>query len=129
MLITPINKSKEIDGVQVSYYGVNLIVARANNTKFKHLFRTLTAPYKYQIENQQAIPEDVSEDIMLKCYAATILVGWNNFIDPDGNEVPYSKENAYTLLEDDDDVYEFVKNQSNNMDIFLTKEVKETKVK
>jgi len=129
MLITPISKTKETEGVEVSYYGVNLIVARANNTNFKHMFRTLTTPYKYQIENNQSIPEDVSEDIMLKCYSDTILVGWNNFIDPDGNTVPYSKENAYALLKDDDDVYEFVKNQSSNMDIFLNKEVTETKVK
>lgn len=129
MLITPINKSKETEGVEVGYYGVNLIVARANNTNFKHLFRTLTAPYKFQIENNQSIPEETSEDIMIKCYAQSILVGWSNFIDSNGKEVPYNSENAYTLLKDDDDVYDFVKKQSLNMDMFLNKEVTETKVK
>lgn len=129
MLITPINKQKEVEGVECSYYGVTLIVARANNTNFKHLFRTLIAPHKYQMENGQTIPEEVSEDLMLQCYSKCILVGWKNFKDADGKDYPYSPENAYSLLKEDDDAYEFVKNQSTNMDAFLNKEVNSTKGK
>ena len=129
MLITPINKKKEVEGVDVTYYGVTLTVARANNTNFKHQFRTLIAPYKYQMENNQNIPQDVSEDIMLKCYAKSILVGWKGLKDEDGKEIPYSNEKAYELLKEDEDAFEFVKNQSNNMDSFLNEEVNDTKGK
>lgn len=129
MLITPIDKSKETEGVEAEYYGVKLKIARANNTNFKHLFRTLFAPYKYQVEHNQNIPEEISEDIMLKCYSQTILVGWSGLKDSDGKEIPYSHEKAYELLKDDDDAYEFVKNQSNNMDAFIKKEEEDTKGK
>ncbi len=129
MLITPIDKSKETSGVEAEYYGVKLKIARANNTNFKSLFRTLFAPYKYQMEHNQSIPEEISEDIMLKCYSQTILVGWSGLKDVDGKEIHYSHEKAYELLKDDDDAYEFVKNQSNNMDAFIKKEEEDTKGK
>ena len=129
MLITPINKEKETTGIEAKYYGVTLIIARANNTNFKHKFRTLISPHKYQMDNNQTIPDEVSEDIMLRCYSETILVGWNGMKDADGKEIPYSNKNAYELLKDDDDAYDFVKNQSNDMNAYLNQEVKDTKVK
>ena len=129
MLITPIDKKKETDGVEAKYYGVTLIVARANNTNFKSMFKKLVAPYKYQMENGQSIPDEVSEDIMLQCYSNTILVGWKDFKDATGKEYEYSPANAYALLKDDEDAYEFVKNQSQNMDAFISKGEAETKVK
>ena len=129
MLITPINKEKELSGIEANYYGVTLIVARANNTNFKRLFRTLISPHKYQMENGQTIPEEISEDIMLQCYSKTILVGWKDFKDAEGKEYKYSIENAYDLLKEDEDAYDFVKNQAGSMDAFMNKEVKDTKGK
>ena len=129
MLITPIDKKKETEGIKASYYGVNLTIARANNTNFKHMFKTLIAPYKYQLDNNQHVPEEVSEDIMLKCYSNTILINWDNAKDSDGKEIKYSPEKAYELFKDDEDAFEFVKNQSNNMDAFIKKEVEDTKGK
>lgn len=129
MLFTPIDKAKEASGVEVQYYGITLTVARANNTKFKHLFRTLIAPHKYQMDNNQTIPDEVSEDIMLQCYSQTILVDWKGAKDPEGKEVKYSTAEAYKTLKEDEDVYDFVKNQANNMDLFIVKEEKETKGK
>lgn len=129
MLITPIDKSKETSGVNAQYYGVTLTIARANNTNFKHLFRTLIAPHKYQMDNNQTIPEEISEDIMLKCYSKTILVGWSDFKDENGKEIKYTNGKAYELLKEDDDAYEFVKNQSMNIDAFISREEDDTEGK
>lgn len=129
MLITPIDKNKSTNGIKANYYGVTLIITRAGNTKFKHLFRSLIAPHKYQMDNNQSIPEEISEDIMLQCYSQTILVGWKGLKDAEGKEIPYSHAKAYELLKDDDDAYDFVKSQSNSLDSFITKGEDDTKGK
>lgn len=130
MLITPINKQKELSGIEATYYGVTFTIARANNTNFKHLFRTLIAPYKYQMENNQSVPDDISEDIMLQCYSKTILLNWRNLVNPaTGEEVPYSVGEAYASLKEDEDLYDFIKAQANNIDAFLEKSEDETKGK
>ena len=128
MLITPIDKSKELDGVTASYYGVELLIARANNTNFKQMFRTLLAPHKYKMDNNQNIPEEISEDIMLQCYSKTILIGWSNMIINE-KEVPFTTKGAYELMKDDEDAFDFIKNQSNNMDAFMKKDEEITKGK
>jgi len=128
MLITPINKEKELSGIEATYYGVTMTIARANNTNFKHLFRTLIAPHKYQMDNNQSIPEEISEDIMLQCYSKTILLGWKGLV-IDGKEVPYTQKGAYELLKEDEDAYDFVKSQAGNIDAFIVKGEAETKGK
>ena len=129
MLITPIDKTKETEGIDAVYYGVTLKVARANNTNFKHMFRTLLAPHKYQMDNGQSIPEEISEDIMLQCYSKTILIGWKDLKDEEGKAIPYSSKLAYDLLKEDDDAFDFVKNQSSSMDSFIKKDEAITKGK
>lgn len=129
MLITPIDKSKELSGVEATYYGVVLLIARANNTNFKQMFRTLLAPHKYKMDNNQTIPEEISEDLMLQCYSKTILIGWSNMIGEDGKEIPFTTKGAYELLKDDEDAFDFVKNQSNNMDAFMKNDEEITKGK
>lgn len=129
MLITPIDKSKELSGVEATYYGVVLLIARANNTNFKQMFRTLLAPHKYKMDNNQTIPEEISEDLMLQCYSKTILIGWSNMFDAEGKEIPYTTKGAYELMKDDEDAFDFIKNQSNNMDAFMKKDEEITKGK
>lgn len=128
MPITPIDKTKETSGIEQVYYGVTLKIARENNTNFKHLFRTLISPHKYQMENN-SVPEEVSEDIMLKCYARAILVGWEDYNDSNGKAIVYSEKEAYKLLKEDEDVYVFVQKQSKDMNLFIRKEEADTKGK
>ena len=129
MLITPIDKTKELNGIEANYYGVILIIARANNTAFKRMFRTLLAPHKYKMDNNQTIPEEISEDIMFQCYSKTILIGWKDLKDSKGSDIVYSEKAAYELLKDDDDAFDFIKNQSNNMDAFMKEDESITKGK
>ena len=129
MLITPIDKSKESNGIEAKYYGVTLIIARANNAAFKRMFRSLIAPHKYRMDNNQTIPEEISEDIMFQCYSKTILIGWKDLKDKDKKEIAYSEKAAYELLKDDEDAFDFIKNQSNSMDSFMQEDESITKGK
>lgn len=124
--ITPVADTAET-GVEQVYRGVKLKIARANNTRFKKIFRRLTQPYSDQL-TKGAIDEQVSEEIYLQCVAETILVGWSNF-KVDGEEIPYSTENALELLKNDRDCFDFVMNFANNLDNFLIRDEEELKGK
>lgn len=121
MRLTPVDKSAELEGVEVPYRGATLIVARANNTRFKRVFRQLIKPYKHQMEKDKLDPE-VSEELMTAAYAEAILVGWKNFVDIEGKEWAYTKENARVFLTDDPDAFDIVRDASEDMERFMIQE-------
>lgn len=124
--ITPIADTAET-GVEQVYRGVKLKIARANNTRFKKIFRRLTQPYSDQLA-KGLMDEQVSEEIYLQCVADAILVGWSNF-KVDGDDIPYTTENAVELLRNDKDCLDFVMNFANNLDNFLIKDEEDLKGK
>lgn len=119
MKITPINGNCETEGVPYIYYGAKLIVARAGNTNFKKVFRETLNPYKDEFDAGR-LSEEKSNEIMISCVAKTILVGWEGVKDEDGNDIPYSYENAVELLTDDQDCYDAITGHSNNIENYLT---------
>lgn len=124
--LTPVNKVAEVEGIEAIYRGAKLVVARANNTKFKRIFKQLLKPYKHQID-KGSLDDETSEDLMVSAYAEAILVGWKDLTDVNGKSWPYNKNNARDLLKSDPDCFDFVKETSEDMDRFITREEKETK--
>jgi hypothetical protein len=124
--ITPVADTAET-GVEQVYRGVKLKIARANNTRFKKIFRRLTQPYSDQLA-KGTMDEQVSEEIYLQCVADSILVDWSDF-KVDGEEIHYTVENAIELLKNDKDCLDFVMAFANNLDNFLIRDEEELKGK
>lgn len=118
--ITPINDSKEEEGVWAKYFGVDLLIARSNTTKYNNLFRRLTKPYKRQLEKNN-LDNDTMEEIMCEVMSETVLLDWKNF-----KGIEYTKENAKSLMKNDNDAFEFVKNFSEDINNYLNEDVDET---
>ena len=118
MKLTPINGNTETEGTPFVYRGIKLIVARSGNTEFKKSFREITKKYKDDIDNDR-MSEETSLKVMIQCVAESILVGWEDFIDVDGNQFDYSVDNAIELLTDDEDCHEAVLAFSKNIDNYL----------
>lgn len=121
--ITPVNHAAEEDGAWGTYLGVRLLIARANNTKFKRAFRRLSKPYKKQIE-KSTLDDDTALDIMTKSLAAAVLNDWDKLSFPE--QVEYSEENAITLLKNDPDCMDFVQEFSADLDNYLKTDIEET---
>lgn len=119
MKITPINGDTETEGAEYSYRGVKMLVARANNTEYTKRFRVLMKPYEEEID-KGTIGDDKSNEILIKCCAETILVGWEDFTDTDGITQSYSVASAIELLNDDKDAYAGVVQFSKNINNYLT---------
>lgn len=123
--ITPIDDTLVTEGAPFNYLGVKLFVARANNEKFRRIFRRLSKPHQRQIE-AESLSEDISDDIMCKAISQAILVDWDSTTFP--NNLAYSVDNAYMLLMDDEDcrsaVMEFARTEQN----YYIQEVEEKKL-
>ncbi len=118
LMITPIDKDAEQNGVWTEYREVKLLIARANNTKFKTAFRRITQQY----DDLSNLPEERSAELLSEALAEGVLLGWKNFKINDGNvekEVEYSKINAKNLLVNDVDCREFVTDFANQIDNFI----------
>lgn len=121
--ITPVDDDAVENGAWANYRGVRLKIARANNSKFRSLFMRLTKPYQKDLsaQNASSLDENVMRDIMAKALSEAILMDWDNFI-IDGEAIPFSKENAYSLLYNDEDCREFVTEFSRDLDNYIRDE-------
>lgn len=117
--ITPLDSSAVNRGTRATYRGVTLLIARSNNNAFKEAFRRLSRPYQDDMDNDR-LDEATQELILCRSLAEGVLVGWDasTFIF-EGEELPYSVENAEQLLRNDPDCREFVLNFAGDVDNFL----------
>lgn len=122
MRITPIDTVLAEEGSWFIYHGVPLKIARANNMKFRKLFRQLTKPFAKEIE-RQTMDDQTSEEILSEAMGATILVGWDETKFP-GN-IPYSPEAAKQLLFEDPDCRNFVRDTSSEIENYFIKDKEE----
>lgn len=118
--ITPVNKDHEQNGTWTEYRGVDLLIARSNNTLFAKTMRQLSKPFAKQLKKGDLAPETVNS-ILAKATAVGILKDWRNF-KIGGEDVPYSTENATNLLINDPDLMDFVSDFSSELDNYLTEQ-------
>ena len=46
------------------------------------------------------VDENEREEARTRVFAEYLITGWNNIVDKDGNDLPFSRENAVALLAD-----------------------------
>jgi len=118
---------KETKGVWTDFAeGIRIKVARAGNPEYRKLLRELTGPHLDKIRDGSVDP-DLNLEILKKVRAATILLGWENLEDDNG-EISYSPERALEFFKDETlrDFYLFVIIQSENIDLFRKEIVAES---
>jgi len=107
---------KENEGIWIDVGADTRIrVARWNNAKYRRLFAERMQPF-----NTGRKPTDEqSEEILVYCIARAILLDWEN-VSLDGEELPYTHENAERVLRDERlrDFRDFVVRQATSMEGF-----------
>jgi len=109
---------KESDGVWIDYgLGVRLKIARARNPKYKEFLRKLVEPLKVDMRAEKTSMEELNK-ALITVRANTILLGWENIEDSNGNQIPYSAKKAEEFFSDPElkDFYEFVVTVSESAD-------------
>lgn len=72
-------------------------IASAGNRKYLDCLRQLMKPYQ---RSYKSMGDEVFLEIQNKAISKYILVDWRNLQDEEGNEIPYSADKAYELLQD-----------------------------
>lgn len=119
------DRNLETSGVWLNY-GPNskggdqrIKVARAGgaNKSFQKALTTKMRPFRRQLETG-TMDVAVADTLMLDVYAETVVLGWENIEDQDGNELPFSVENVKQLFADLPDLAADVRSQAQEIAIF-----------
>jgi hypothetical protein len=101
------NKELEENGAWIDMGdGTQLKIARAGNKKAMDYSRQVSKPFQTQIRFGKFTEEGFTK-LAIEVAAQCILLDWKN-LQEDGEDVPYSKENAIRMLTDYPDFRNFV---------------------
>ena len=123
-----VDAKKEEEGVWVSVDsdGAKILVARANNTRYREEFRKLLAPHRAAYR-AGTLSEEIAGNILGKALARTILLGWEGIKNDDGTELVYSTKRAEEILCDPQysDFRTLVEASSNDAELFRKTQLEE----
>jgi len=88
------DKEAAVNGVRKDYNGATVIVARANNDAYLKYMRTEYEKHRAAIDIGNAHSDEVAEGINREAFIRFILVGWEGFVDGNGDELKYTLKNA-----------------------------------
>lgn len=112
------DKTKETDGVKVTYGDLVFYIARAGgaNKQFATVLEEKTRPYRRMIVNE-VLPEETASQLLKETYAETIVKGLQ---DPDGGTVLGPAEIVAEFNNDEygQEFYDFVKSEATRLSNF-----------
>lgn len=109
------NPAKESEGVEIEFPEAQnddgsiptFIISRMgkSNKAYSKSLEAATRPYRRQVE-LGTMKNEVAEGLFMGVFVDTILRGWKNVQDENGQPIAYSKDAATALLNELPDVYE-----------------------
>lgn len=126
MKISDFQTSKELEekgtwvNVEGTPDGTQFLVARIGSDTFDNLLAKKLKPFKRLVQKDK-MKKSQQNAIMNEVIVETVLLGWKNLFDDDGNEVAFSKEKALELLKLKD-FRELVVEIASTMEIFKAEE-------
>lgn len=117
--------SLETKGVIIQYgytednKPIQIKICRAGgaNTAYSRVLESKVKPYRRQIQND-TMDRDTMIAIMREVFADTVVIGWENVQDQDGNDLAFNRTNVIKLFEELPELFEDIQAQANNVAIF-----------
>lgn len=96
------DKVKTDQGIWVDFDdGISIRIRRISSKPVQDKNEELNAPYSNNVRRGK-LPDSVAEDNLIKLIAGGIISDWKGILDDKGKEIPYSPENAYEIIKDED---------------------------
>ena len=119
------DKNVERDGVVLSYgknsknKDINIRIARAGgaNIRYAKLLEAAIKPYRRQLQNE-TMDNGVAEDITMRVYAQSVVLGWEGVEDENGNGMEFTVENCMKLFKDLPDLWADIQSQATRASLF-----------
>ena len=111
------NSTKETEGVEIELPEATnedgtvpvFILSRMgkSNKAYSKALEAATRPYRRQVE-LGTMKNEVAEELFKGVFVNTVLRGWRHVQDDKGNEIPFTRENALALLNEEgmEDLYD-----------------------
>lgn len=109
------------DGTIPTFYVSRM--SRSNKNYLKALDRN-AKPHRRSIDLETIKPE-VADSINLKVFVDSILLGWENIKNKDGEIIQFNKENAISLFESLPDLYDDLSERARKASTFRDEEIEE----
>ena len=119
------DQNAEVNGV-VLEYGTNnkgqpirIRIARAggSNQKFAKVLEQKLRPYKRMIAND-TMDTKLAEKLLVESFSEAVVLSWEGVQDREGNDLPFTKDNAIKLFTDLPDLFSDVQQQSQKAALF-----------
>lgn len=94
-------------------------IARAGgaNKAYEKRMEAEVKPYRRMIQNE-TIEKALIDRILMKVFAETVVLGWENVQDTDGNDITFSAENCIKLFNDLPDLFKDIQEQAQRAALF-----------
>lgn len=131
------NQNVEVDGFWFEDTGVinddidkttpGFLIARASraNPRFAKATEALGKKYKRQFDND-LITGAAALEMNKALFLDTLLLDWRNVYDADGEEIPFSRENADKLFAALPDLYDLLEEQARKASNFREADIADT---
>lgn len=118
------DENLEAKGIRVRIADSVFIVARAggSNERFRKVAEAKTRPIRRRIETN-TIEVDEMNRIMAEIFAESVLLGWEDVYDKQGNPMTFSRDNAVRLLLDLPDLFQVLQEESKTLANFKALEL------
>jgi hypothetical protein len=121
-----VDEKKTIEGVWHEIGdNASVLIARAGNDKYRKDLRAMMKPYKRRLEREDPGMDKIAEGLLNKCMARHILLDWQGVEDDDGNEIPYSTEQALDNFEKYPEFRDLISDLSNDTEAYKVQEEEE----
>ena len=103
-----------------------VLVGRFGNKSHQRIMDELRKPYEALLMRKGKIPKDEMSDMIRASFAEGVMMGWEGFVDKDGTDIPFSKDealNAITLYKDFYDLLFDFSNDAANFRVYMQEEI------
>jgi hypothetical protein len=119
------NENLETDGIWIEYgttaagKAIRIKVARAggHNSRFAKALEKATRPHRKALQ-VGSLDNATADRLFREVFADTVVLGWENVEGPDGQELPFSRENVLKLFSDLPDLFNDLREQANNAALY-----------
>lgn len=126
------DRKKENDGVTVSYgfnddgTEIKFFISRMgkSNKAYTKELEKATRPYRRQFE-LGTMDEKKAEDIFMEVFSKTILKGWENVQDKEGNIIEFNRFKAVDLFKALPDLFQDLQEKANSAALFREAELED----
>ena len=115
----------ERDGVRLAFgNGRYITIARAGgeNRKYRSVMTEAYKPHKSALE-RGTLDDDTAAELMRGVFAKSIVLGWEGWLDKNGDEIPYTWDSCKELFKEAPEVFSIVRDEADKFSNFARQEV------